>query len=192
MARNNVRKTEYTITKARKAVERLLRKEATKDGLPKSLPQTPSLHNAFLESAARLALWLMVLEKKNDSFTYSMLLQIWLAENNIPCPAGVFKENLDSEGAGRPRSDLGYRAYCLYKPREFGWHKVAKQLVPERYKQDPDEAAKYVQDLAATYDKIDNQCGVDEYHAYGCAGELLGFNNPLLAEVLQVQRDSGK
>jgi hypothetical protein len=158
MPRKNKRKSVSRFEEASRKFEDTFRHKADADGLPKSLPRPlPEGEEWLRESAWRLSIWLKEFEKEGDSFSYSMLLQSWLEVNHIPLPKDVFQIESKSLGRGRPPSELGSHALQLYKPKTFGWKKVAQQLVPDSYGVNPINAVKHIRDLAETAKKSQAQ-----------------------------------
>ena len=146
MPRNYTRKGVSRAVDAKRVLTELGEK-ADADGLPVAsgdgfvLAWSPWL----LDSAKNLGTWLS--EVEHDGFTYSILLQVWLHLNGLSVPPGVFKNDLRSKGRGRPLSDIGWQAYWLYAQLK-SWEKVAQRLAPKKYAVDPNDAAKYVKELA--------------------------------------------
>jgi hypothetical protein len=122
-------------------------KFAVSSGLPNNRLVPASMHDTRA-TVTNLFMWLDEFASKNDSLNFSKLLQVWLRLNDIVWPKDVFEKDLLSPGRGRPLSDLGFRALLL--SNKLSWRQVAERLVPERFKKDPREAAKYVKDLAKT------------------------------------------
>jgi hypothetical protein len=174
MPRKYSRKTTLRTEEASKALASLIKYKADSDGLPKSKPglfreaQPPWLE----QSTSNLGEWLSELETENDSFTFSMLLQVWLHLNGITCPKSVFAVQLTSR-RGRPLSDIGFRAKWLHD-HGLGWHKIAKRLVKERCENNADDAAKYVKDLATSAANAPNHEGAFE-KAIDSGSFLLGI-----------------
>jgi hypothetical protein len=149
MPRKNDRKTVPRAEETKKALANLIQHKSNTDGLPKTAKGFISLLPSWFEdSGFHLRYWLAELNKPNDSTLCSMLLQIWLHLNGISLPKGVFKRELNSH-RGRPLSDLGFRALVMRRPG-FGWRRVTKLLVPDRYAADKAKAVKYIKDLATS------------------------------------------
>lgn len=147
MPRNYVRKS-IAAGKTDSLADLLKRSDG--QGRPKRIQFAQPAPSHLRRSFTNLAMWLDELAKVGESGQYSMLLQVWLHLNGFVWPKGVFKTDLTSPGQGRPRSDLGMRAFLMHKPRIVGWMKVAKALVPEKYTVNPNQAADYIRDLANT------------------------------------------
>jgi hypothetical protein len=175
MPRTSQRKSVSRAVETKQALAEL-EKQAGSDGLPKPSPDSFAKASPpwLPDSATNLAVWLKNLASAGDDLTYSMLLQIWLHLNGVPLPKGVFKTELKSPGRGRPLADLGFRALLLYRRNTFGWRKVAQRLVPDRYEANPDQAVKYIKDLAASaHDAPDHYSDLEE--ALKIGSSLLGI-----------------
>src|SRR5438045_4020015 len=83
-----------------KTLTRCLEDLAEADGNPKAFPPAPrgSLRAPRAisdDEFGRLKRWLTVLTEANEDVAYAALLQIWLAEHDIPWPSNVFKSGRD-------------------------------------------------------------------------------------------------
>jgi hypothetical protein len=168
--RNVKRKTVLNMEKAAQLLIKVMEEKADEDGLPIADPDSFPKREAYLEeSTVRLSKWLDFFEKEGDSFGYSMLLQLWLALNNIPCPKDVFTQDFESKGRGRPASELGELALDMHKPNEFGRGKIAKELLRDDYDRDPETTVKRIKDLAETARKGRDLVGdaLADAQAYG-------------------------
>jgi hypothetical protein len=149
MPRKSERKTELSYQAATKALQSVVKDKANADGDPKSNRKFDLAHSDQIAgSARRLVNWLCEFEADNDKTSFSVLLQIWLNECGVRVMDDVFKMDIWAKGRGRPHSELGERALKMYRPNVFGWRKVARELIPERYKANPDKATKDIKDLA--------------------------------------------
>jgi hypothetical protein len=84
----------------------------------------------------------------DDPAGYSLVLQSYLAARGIDWPDDVFKHDFTVPSRGRALSPLSINSWYLHVNRAYGWRSVARQLIPEEYSRNPDEAAKKVRKAA--------------------------------------------
>jgi hypothetical protein len=155
MPKKYVRKTKPLAESAENALLKWLDQRGGQDDRPKGRLRALTPDNIG-QSFDRLAEWLREFQKEAyrrgassirppDPLAFSALLQIWLDAWGIAWPREVFVQDLASPGRGRPnKSNLGWKARFLYKPKVFGWKKVARKLIPEEYDANPNRAANKV------------------------------------------------
>ena len=68
---------------------------------------------------------------------FSVLLQVFLHEHDVPIPKGVFKIDLFSAGPGRPSTGLERLQAILAFQKAGRYSRAARELFPEDYEKDP-------------------------------------------------------
>jgi hypothetical protein len=151
MARNYQRKTKPKAQEAFEALKAAWDKYALPDQGRPSGTLLPVGHadGSWCVQQTYLHMWLLKLY--DNPLACSALLQAFVSLSQPP--QGVFVDRFGGEGRGRPsKYELGLKASRLHKPNTFGWHKVAKTLIPDDYKKNHAHAAKKVKDAAQRYE----------------------------------------
>lgn len=108
-----------------------------------------------------------------DASVFSFCLQSFLFFIGIVWPDGVFKHNFAAPSRGRPLSWLSVESWHMHVKGQYGWRKVARELIPEEYSKDPDEAAKKVRKAASTFKEFRRTVECSVYSANEQVAALL-------------------
>lgn len=178
MVRNYEPKGNTRDREVERKLKELRESKGDDDGAVRGFPLPVIPGDDFEPSFKRLSQWLDA--GKNDPDLYSALIQVWLWQQGITWPEGVFEMNLDSIGSGRKSSGaykLGRDALRRYKRNEVGYQQVARDLIPEKWKANPEAAAAEIQRAIKTYlaDKATKLIHLERI-AGAIGNEMLGIN----------------
>jgi len=172
------RKYERKGTKAdhiEKELGRLLTEEADAEGQYSKRQTQPILPEDFASSFIRLRDWLQASE--NDAGVTSALIQVWLWQQGIRWPTGVFVTDLNSTGSGRKPTlaeTVGFEAAVRYIPGKIGYGSLARMLIKDEWMKDPRAAATKIQDLITAYYTSQRDTHLGRI-AENVANEMLGI-----------------